>query len=91
MREFKKKARILLIDDNSDHLRGIKELITLETSYDIAGTTTSANIGINLVKKYHPELVIIDVNMPEKDGLQAIQEIEKLELDTKILVFKFNL
>lgn len=51
MREFKKKARILLIDDNSDHLRGIKELITLETSYDIAGTTTSANIGINLVKK----------------------------------------
>ena len=86
MREFKKKARILLIDDNSDHLRGIKELITLETSYDIAGTTTSANIGINLVKKYHPELVIIDVNMPEKDGLQAIQEIEKLELDTKILV-----
>lgn len=86
MREFKKKARILLIDDNADHLRGIKELITLETSYDIAGTTTSANIGINLVKKYHPELVIIDVNMPEKDGLQAIQEIEKLELDTKILV-----
>lgn len=86
MREFKKKARILLIDDNADHLRGIKELITLETSYDIAGTTTSANIGINLVKKYHPELVIIDVNMPEKDGLQAIQEIEKLELNTKILV-----
>ncbi len=39
-----------------------------------------------MVKKYHPELVIIDVNMPEKDGLQAIQEIEKLELDTKILV-----
>lgn len=86
MREFKKKARILLIDDNSDHLRGIKELITLETGYDVIGTTTSANMGINLAKKYHPELIIIDINMPEKDGLQAIQEIEKLELDTKILV-----
>ncbi len=86
MREFKKKARILLIDDNSDHLRGIKELITLETGYDVIGTTTSANMGINLAKKYHPELIIIDINMPEKDGLQAIQEIEKLELDTKVLV-----
>ncbi len=86
MREFKKKARILLIDDNADHLRGIKELISIETGYDIAGTTTNANIGINLVKKYRPELVIIDVNMPEKDGLQAIQEIEKLGLDTRILV-----
>lgn len=86
MREFKKKARILLVDDNAEHLRGIKELISLETTYDIVGTTTSANIGINLVKKYHPEVVIMDINLPEKDGLQAIQEIEKLQLDTKVLV-----
>lgn len=86
MREFKKKARILLVDDNAEHLRGIKELISLETTYDIVGTTTSANIGINLVKKYHPEIVIMDINLPEKDGLQAIQEIEKLQLGTKVLV-----
>lgn len=86
MREFKKKARILLVDDNAEHLRGIKELISLETGYDIVGTTTSANVGINLVKKYHPEIVIMDINLPEKDGLQAIQEIEKLGLGTKVLV-----
>lgn len=85
MREFKRKARVLLIDDNADHLRGIKELINIETSYDIVGTTTSANMGINLVKKYQPDLVLMDINMPEKDGLQAIQEIEKLELGTKIV------
>lgn len=85
MREFKRKARILLVDDNADHLRGVKELITLETSYDVVGTTTSANIAINLIKKYHPDLVLMDINMPEKDGLQAIQEIGKLELGTKII------
>lgn len=85
MREFKRKARVLLIDDNADHLRGVKELISLETNYDIVGTTTSANMGINLVKKYQPDLVLMDINMPEKDGLQAIQEIEKLELGTRII------
>lgn len=85
MREFKRKARVLLIDDNADHLRGIKELINLETSYDVVGTTTSANIGINLVKKYRPDLVLMDISMPEKDGLQAIQEIEKLELGVKVI------
>ena len=85
MREFKRKARVLLIDDNADHLRGIKELINLETSYDVVGTTTSANIGINLVKKYRPDLVLMDINMPEKDGLQAMQEIEKLELGVKVI------
>lgn len=85
MREFKRKARILLVDDNADHLRGIKELISIETSYDIVGATTSANMAINLVKKYQPDLVLMDINMPEKDGLQAIQEIEKLELGTKVV------
>ena len=85
MREFRGKLRVLLIDDNADHLRGVKELITLESSYDVVGATTSANIGINLIKKYHPDVVLMDINMPEKDGLQAIQEIERLELDTRVI------
>ena len=46
MREFKRKSRILLIDDNADHLRGVKELITLESSYEVVSATTSANIII---------------------------------------------
>ena len=74
-----------MIDDNADHLRGVKELISIEGNYEVVGATTSANIGINLVKKYHPDIVLMDINMPEKDGLQAIQEIERLELNTKII------
>ena len=85
MREYKRKAKVLLIDDNTDHLHGIKELINIESCFDIAGATTSASIGINMAKKYRPDLILIDINMPEKDGLQAIQEIEKLELGCKII------
>lgn len=85
MREFKRKARVLLIDDNADHLRGVKELITFESSYDVVGATTSANIGINLAKKYRPDIILMDINMPEKDGLQAIQEIEKLDMDIRVI------
>ena len=72
MREFRSKLRVLLIDDNADHLRGVKELISLESNYDVVGATTSANIGISLVKKYHPDL-------------QAIQDIEKLGLNTRVI------
>ena len=85
MREFKRQSRVLLIDDNADHLRGVKELITLESSYEVVGTTTSANIGINLAKKYRPDIILMDVNMPEKDGLQALQDIEKLDLGIKVI------
>ncbi|MFQ8625890.1 MAG: response regulator [Candidatus Gastranaerophilaceae bacterium] len=59
--------------------------MTLESSFDVVGATTSANIGINLAKKYRPDLILMDINMPEKDGLQAIQEIEKLDLGIKII------
>ena len=85
MREFKRKSRVLLIDDNADHLRGVKELITLESCYDVVGATTSANMGISLAKKYRPDIILMDINMPEKDGLQAIQEIERLDMGIRII------
>ena len=85
MREFKRNARIVLIDDNQDHLRGVKELLSIESCYEVVGATTSANLGINLIKKYRPEIVLMDINMPEKDGLQAINDIEKLNFGTKVI------
>ena len=82
---YKKKARIVVIDDNYDHLSGIKELIELESDFEVVAISSSANVGISLIKKYRPELVLMDINMPEKDGLTAIQEIEALNLGTRVI------
>ena len=73
--DFNKKTKIILVDDNFDHLLGIRELINLETNFEVIATATNANIAINLVKKYQPDVVLMDVNMPEKDGLTALSEI----------------
>ena len=75
----------MIIDDNRDHLMGVRELLSMESSFDIVAVSTSANVGISLVKKHNPDVVLMDMNMPEKDGLQAIQEIENLNLGTKVL------
>ena len=84
-REFKKKSRVLLIDDNYEHLAGIRELLNLEGTFDVVGIATNVTVGLNLIKKYQPDIVLLDMNMPERDGLQGIINIEKLGLDTKIL------
>lgn len=84
-REFKKKSRILLIDDNYEHLSGIRELLTLEGTFDVVGIATNVTVGLNLIKKYQPDVVLLDMNMPDRDGLQGIIEISKLGLDTKVL------
>lgn len=83
--DFNTKIRVLLVDDNYDHLMGIRELINLEGDIDVVAATTNANVGINMIKKYQPEIVIMDMNMPEKDGLTAIQEIERLESDVRVI------
>jgi len=83
--EFKKKAKVLLIDDNYEHLSGVREILNLEGQFEVVATSTSANIGISLVKKHRPDIVLMDINMPEKDGLQAIQEIEKLDLGVRVV------
>lgn len=83
--EFKKKARIILVDDNYEHLSGIKELIEIESDFDVVATASSASVAISLIKKYRPEIVLMDINMPEKDGLTAIAEIEKLDLGVRTI------
>ena len=84
-REFKKKSKVLLIDDNYEHLAGIRELLNLEGTFDVVGIATNVTVGLNLIKKYQPDIVLLDMNMPERDGLQGIFEISKLGLDTKVL------
>ena len=84
-REFKKKSKVLLIDDNYEHLVGIRELLNLEGTFDVVGIATNITVGLNLIKKYQPDIVLLDMNMPERDGLQGIMEIEKLDLGTKVL------
>lgn len=83
--DFKKKARVIIVDDNYEHLSGIKELIEIESDFDVVATATSASVAISLIKKYRPEIVLMDINMPEKDGLTAIAEIEKLDLGVRTI------
>lgn len=82
---IRSNSRLLIIDDNYDHATGIRELVNLESNYDVIGTAATAEIGISLIKKYQPDIVLMDVNMPDVDGITAIQEIKKFNDSVKII------
>ena len=82
---FKKRVKVLICDDNHEHVQGISELIRVEGDFDVVATTTSATTALVLAKKYHPDVILMDMNMPEKDGLSAIYDIEKSGLETGII------
>lgn len=76
---------VLVVDDNYDHAAGIRELIRVESNYEVKGIAASGKIAIGLIQKHHPDVVLMDINMPDMDGITAIQEILKVCPGTKII------
>ncbi len=83
--EFGRKKRIIVCDDNYEHASGIRELINLENDYEVIANAANVNIAIALIKKYQPDIVLMDINMPEVDGITGLAEIEKLNTETKVI------
>jgi DNA-binding response OmpR family regulator len=69
------RKRVLVIDDNPDMTELISTLLIPE-HYDVF-TTNQALQGINLVREIHPDVVILDLMMPDMHGLRVCQEIRK--------------
>ena len=82
---MEKRIKVLLIDDNATHLNGIKEILNMECQFEVVGISTSVNLGISLAKKQNPDIILMDMNMPNTDGLQGIQEFKKNRISAKII------
>lgn len=76
---------VLIVDDNYDHASGIRELVKIESDFEVKGIAATAEIAISLIKKHKPDIVMMDINMPDMDGITAIQEIKKLDSGTKVI------
>jgi len=81
-----KQKKILLIDDELDILEILSYNLEKE-GYEVA-TATNGNEGIEKAKEMLPDLILLDVMMPEKDGIETCQEMRKIkELQQTLIVF----
>ncbi len=84
--DFKRKRKVIVVDDKYEHASGVRELVNLENDYEVIANAGNASVAISLIKKYQPDIVLMDVNMPEMDGINAIAEIQKLGIKTRVIV-----
>lgn len=84
--DFKRKQKVIVVDDKYEHASGVRELVNLENDYEVIANAGNANVAISLIKKYQPDLVLMDINMPEMDGINAISEIRKLNVKSRVIV-----
>ena len=76
---------ILVCDDAAFMRMMIKDILT-KNGYNVAG---EAENGIRAVEKYKevsPDLVLMDITMPEMDGIQALKEIKKVDAGAKVIM-----
>ena len=78
--------RILLADDQSLILEGIKAILEPEPEIEVVGTAQDGKIAIAKVKKLRPDILLIDIEMPEMNGILATKYICKYLPDTKVIV-----
>ena len=70
------KVRVALIDDHDLLRRGIRTMLETETDIEIAGEASDGSQALDLVEETLPDVVLIDVIMPNKDGIEATKEIK---------------
>ena len=78
--------RILLADDHSLVRRGIRSLLGMRSELEICGEATDGKEALEKVSKLNPDLLILDLNMPELNGLEVTRRVHKTCPQVEVLV-----
>ena len=77
---------ILIADDHPIVREGLEVVLASERDMELVGQATNGDEAVRLAQETWPDVIIMDLQMPVKDGLTAIREINQAGLDTQILV-----
>jgi DNA-binding NtrC family response regulator len=76
---------IVAIIDDDENIRSIARAV-LRDKYDVI-TAHNGAAGIKLLKSHSPHLIFLDINMPDMNGLEVLQEILKISSGIKVIMF----
>lgn len=75
----------MIVDDN-DMMRSILRAMLRGEEYEVVGEARNGNIAVDMADRLKPDIVCLDVMMPEKDGLEALSEIKAARPETEIVM-----
>jgi DNA-binding NarL/FixJ family response regulator len=78
--------RVLIADDQRAVREGLAMLVGLTDDIEVVGTAANGIEAVQLASELHPDVVLMDLRMPEMDGGEATRKIRAAEPDTHVLV-----
>ncbi len=85
-----KNYRVLLADDHAVVRSGLRTLLETQPGLEVCGEATTGVEALELVKKGKPDLVLLDLTMPEMNGLEAARLIQEQSPETAVLVLSMH-
>ena len=81
------KLRILIADDHEVVRHGVRMLIEKEPNWEVCGEAANGRKAVTLAEQLKPDIVVLDIGMPELNGLEAARQIRRSLPKTEVLVF----
>lgn len=84
------KIRVLIVDDHSLLRQGLSQLLSLETDIDVIGTAQDGEEAIAKCQELKPDVVLMDINMPKVNGIQALRRIKDIGFKAKVIMLTIH-
>ncbi|MYD74623.1 MAG: response regulator transcription factor [Chloroflexi bacterium] len=81
-----KKIRVMIADDHSLLRVGLKQVLESTGEYEVVGQASDGDEAVRLAAELSPQVVLLDVIMPKKDGVEACREILQSAPETRVVM-----
>jgi len=82
--------RIIIVDDHAVVRRGVRALLESQPGWEVAGEAVTGREAVDLAKRLYPDIVVMDLSLPELNGLDAARQILKDSPRTEVLVLTMH-
>ena len=80
-------VQILIVDDHEVVRDGLRKLIELEPDWTVCGTASMGRETIRIARQLRPNVVVLDMSLPDLDGLEVARQIKRASPETEIVIF----
>jgi DNA-binding NarL/FixJ family response regulator len=84
-------VRLVLADDHRIILEGLEQLFQREKDFEVMATATTGEEALTAVRKHHPDVLVLDIRMPNGDGLSVLRQIHTEKLPTRVVLLTATL